>query len=102
MSTIYNGYFSDASRMFCIGNVSEENKKLVEITRQAVYLGLEQVKPWGHLGDIGQVINDLARANGYKVVTIVITVLLFVYGILRDKSGKVKLHSHEVYKPDVE
>lgn len=68
MSTIYNGYFSDASRMFCIGNVSEEKKKLVEITRQAVYLGLEQVKPWGHLGDIGQVINDLARANGYKVV----------------------------------
>ena len=41
-------------------------------------------------------------SNGYKVVTIVITVLLFVYGILRDKSGKVKLHSHEVYKPDVE
>lgn len=68
VSTVYNGYFSDASRMFCIGNVSEEKKKLVEITRQAVYLGLEQVKPWGHLGDIGQVINDLARANGYKVV----------------------------------
>lgn len=68
ISTIYNGYFSDASRMFCIGNVSEENKKLVEVTKQAVYLGLEQVKPWGHLGDIGQVINDLARANGYRVV----------------------------------
>lgn len=68
ISTIYNGYFSDASRMFCIGNVSEENKKLVEITRQAVYLGLEQVKPWGYLGDIGQVINDLATQNGYSVV----------------------------------
>ena len=68
ISTIYNGYFSDASRMFCIGNVSEENKKLVNITRKAVYLGLEQVKPWGYMGDIGQVINDFAKANGYSVV----------------------------------
>lgn len=68
ISTIYNGYFSDASRMFCIGDVSEENKKLVEVTRQSVYLGLEQVKPWGYLGDIGQVINDLATQNGYSVV----------------------------------
>lgn len=68
ISTIYNKYFSDASRMFCIGEVSEEKKKLVEITRQAVYLGLEQVKPWAHLGDIAQVINDLAKANGYSVV----------------------------------
>ncbi len=68
ISTIYNNYFSDASRMFCIGEVSPEKKKLVEITRQAVYLGLEQVKPWNHLGDIAQVINDLAKENGYSVV----------------------------------
>lgn len=68
ISTIYKGYFSDASRMFCIGEVSEEKKKLVEMTKQAVYLGLQQVKPWGHLGDIGQVINDLAKENGYSVV----------------------------------
>jgi len=68
VSTIYNNYYGDASRMFCIGNVSEEKKKLVDITRQAMYLGLEQVKPWGYLGDIGQVINDLAKENGYSVV----------------------------------
>lgn len=68
ISTIYKGYFSDASRMFCIGEVSEEKKKLVEVTKQAVYLGLQQVKPWGHLGDIGQAINDFAKENGYSVV----------------------------------
>lgn len=68
ISTVYNGYFSDASRMFCIGEVSEDKKKLVEITRECVYLGLEQVKPWGYLGDIGQVINDKAKENGYSVV----------------------------------
>ncbi|MDE7390687.1 MAG: methionyl aminopeptidase [Lachnospiraceae bacterium] len=68
VSTIYNGYFSDASRMFCIGNVSDENRRLVEVTKECVQLGLEQVKPWGHLGDIGQVINDNAKKNGYSVV----------------------------------
>lgn len=68
VSTIYNGYFSDSSRMFCIGNVSEEKKKLVEVTREAVYKGLEQVKPWGFLGDMGQAVNDYAKAHGYSVV----------------------------------
>lgn len=67
-STILNGYFSDSSRMFLIGNVSEENRKLVEVTRESMYLGLEQVKPWGFLGDMAQAVNDHAKANGYQVV----------------------------------
>jgi methionyl aminopeptidase len=67
-STIYNGYFSDSSRMFCIGNVSPENKKLVEVAKECVELGLAQVKPWGHLGDVAQAINDHAKANGFSVV----------------------------------
>ena len=68
VSTIYNGYFSDSSRMFCIGNVSEEKKKLVEVTRECVQLGLKQVKPWGFLGDMAQAVYDHARANGYSIV----------------------------------
>ncbi len=67
-STILNGYFSDSSRMFCIGNVSEKNKKLVDVAKECVELGLAQVKPWGHLGDVAQAINDHAMANGYSVV----------------------------------
>ena len=67
-STILHGYFSDSSRMFLIGNVSEEKKKLVEVTRECMYLGLEQVKPWGFLGDMAQAVNDHAKANGYQVV----------------------------------
>ena len=46
-STNYRGYYSDSSRMFCIGVVSEENRRLVEVTKECVQLGLEQVKPWG-------------------------------------------------------
>ena len=67
-STIYNGYFSDSSRMFCIGNVSYENKRLVDVAKKAVYVGLEQVKPWNFLGDMGQAINDFVKSNGYSVV----------------------------------
>lgn len=46
-STILNGYFSDSSRMFCIGEVSPEKKKLVQVTKECVELGLKEVKPWG-------------------------------------------------------
>ena len=67
-STILNGYFSDSSRMFCIGNVSDEDRKLVEVTKEAMMLGLEQVKPWGFLGDMGQAVNDHAKKHGYSVV----------------------------------
>lgn len=67
-STILNGYFSDSSRMYCIGDVSDENRKLVQVTKECVELGLAQVKPWGFLGDVGQAVNDHARANGYRVV----------------------------------
>ncbi len=68
VSTIYNGYFSDSSRMFCIGNVSEEKKKLVDVVKECVELGLEKVRPWGFLGDMGQAVNEHATANGYSVV----------------------------------
>ncbi len=68
VSTIYHGYFSDSSRMFCIGNVSEEKKRLVQVTKECVELGLEQVKPWGFLGDMAQAVNDHAAKNGYSVV----------------------------------
>lgn len=68
VSTNLNGYFSDSSRMFCIGDVSEENRKLVEETKNAVYEGLKQVKPWGFLGDMGQAVNDYVKSKGYSVV----------------------------------
>lgn len=67
-STILNGYFSDSSRMFCIGEVSKEKKRLVDVTKECVYKGLEEVRPWGFLGDMGQAVHDHAFSNGYTVV----------------------------------
>ena len=68
VSTILDGYFADSSRMFMMGNVSDEDKKLVEVTKEAMYKGLEMVKPWTFMGDMGQAVNDHAIANGYSVV----------------------------------
>lgn len=68
VSTIHNGFFSDSSRMFCIGEVSADKKRLVEIARESLQIGLAQVKPWTFLGDMGQAIHDFAVANGYTVV----------------------------------
>lgn len=68
VSTIYKGYFSDSSRMFCIGEVGAEKDRLVKVSGECVEEGLKQVKPWGFLGDMGQAVHDYARKNGYTVV----------------------------------
>lgn len=68
VSTILNGYYSDASRMFAIGNISERAQKLLQVTEECVKRGLEAAKPWGYLGDIADAINSHAKANGYSVV----------------------------------
>lgn len=51
-STIYKGYFSDSSRMYCIGNVSAEKRRLVDITKQSLEIGLQYVQPWRKIGDM--------------------------------------------------
>lgn len=68
VSTIYDGYYSDSSRMFCIGNVSDEARRLVKVVEESVQLGLKEVKPWTRIGNVGAAINDYVRKNGYSVV----------------------------------
>lgn len=68
VSTILNGYYSDASRMFAIGELSDRAKKILKATEECVEFGLAAAKPWGHLGDIADAINSHAQANGYSVV----------------------------------
>ena len=68
MSTIRDGYYSDSSRMFCIGDVDPEWRCLVEVTRESVQAGLAAVKPWGFLGDVSAAVNKVATDAGYTVV----------------------------------
>lgn len=67
-TTIVNGRFADASRMYCIGEVSKEAKRLVDVTKECLEAGIAAVKPWGHVGDIGAAIQEIAHKNGYSVV----------------------------------
>lgn len=68
VSTIKDGYFSDASRMFKIGKVSEAADKITDVAKECLEAGIKAVKPWGHLGDIGAAVQEVAEKNGYSVV----------------------------------
>lgn len=68
VSTILDGYFSDASRMFMIGNVSAEKQRLVNVTKECLLIGMKAAKPFGFVGDIGYAIQKHAEKNGYSVV----------------------------------
>ena len=67
-STILDGYYSDSSRMFCVGEVSPERQRLVDVTRECVEAGLAAIKPWGHLGDISHAVQAHAEEAGFNVV----------------------------------
>lgn len=69
VSTILDGYYSDASRMFVIGGkTTPEKQKLVDVARECLEIGMEAAKPYGFVGDIGHAIAQHAHKNGFSVV----------------------------------
>ncbi len=68
VSTIYKSYFSDASRMYLIGEVSPDRKRLVQIAKECRDIGIATAQPWTRLGDVGAAIQEHAEKNGYSVV----------------------------------
>lgn len=68
VTVIKDGYHGDTSRMFYIGEVSVQAKRLCDITYEAMWLGIAQVKPDATLGDIGHAIQVFAEKSGYSVV----------------------------------
>jgi methionyl aminopeptidase len=68
ITVIKDGYHGDTSRMFHVGEVSIQAKRLSELTYQAMWLGIKQVKPDATLGDIGYAIQSFAEKNGFSVV----------------------------------
>lgn len=67
-TTILDGYYADASRMFIIGETTPEKKKLVEVTKECLEIGMEAAKPWGVVGEIGKAIEKHAKKYHYGVV----------------------------------
>ena len=68
ITVIKDGYHGDTSKMFLVGKVAPHNKRLVDITLECLYKGIELVKPGAYLGDIGHVIQQHAESNNYSVV----------------------------------
>lgn len=69
ITTILNGYYADASRMYTVGKVKPEAERLVQVAKECMLIGIEAVHPWGHIGDIGAAVNAHAKKNGCSVVT---------------------------------
>lgn len=68
ITTILDGFHGDTSRMFLVGDVSDEARQLVEVTEQCLRAGIGAVAPGARLGDIGHAIQTLAERHGYSVV----------------------------------
>lgn len=68
VTTVYKGYFADASRMFLMGSVSDERRKLVQTAKESLHAGLKEVYPGKHLGDMGFAVYEFVRSRGYSVV----------------------------------
>lgn len=87
VSTILDGYYSDASRMFVIGQTTPEKQRLVDVAKECLEIGMNAARPYGFVRDIGNAIEKHAKKNGFSVV--------------RDLCGHgVGLEFHE--EPDVE
>lgn len=85
-TTILDGYYADASRMFIIGKTSPEKEQLVRVAKECLEIGAEAAKPWGFVGDIGYAIERHAKK--------------YHYGVVRDLCGHgVGMKFHE--EPDV-
>lgn len=65
---IYKGYHSDAARTYPVGNISEEAKKLIEVTRQSFFEGIKFAKAGNHLYDISNAIDAYVSGFGYGIV----------------------------------
>lgn len=68
VSTILDGYYSDASRMFVIGETTPDKQRLVDVTKECLEIGMAAARPWHFVGDIGKAIDKHARRHGFSVV----------------------------------
>lgn len=68
VTTILDGFYADASRMYKIGDVSERASKIVDVAKECLEAGLKAVKPYASVFDIGRAIEPIAIKNGYSIV----------------------------------
>jgi len=72
VGAVKDGYHGDAARTFLVGNVSEDKKKLVEVTKQCFFEAIKDLKEGSRIGDIGARVQRYAEKHGYSVVRILV------------------------------
>lgn len=72
VGAVKNGYHGDAARTFLVGNVSEEKKKLVEVTKECFFEAIKELKDGSRLGDIGARVQRHAEKHGFSVVRVMV------------------------------
>ncbi len=65
---LYKGYFGDAARTFEVGRVGEVARRLVEVTRRALEIAVETIRPGAHLSDVGHAVQSHVEGHGFSVV----------------------------------
>ena len=65
---VKNGYYGDSARTFPVGDISDQDKKLIEITQEALYLGINEAVPGNYVSDIGHAIQKFVEPKGYSIV----------------------------------
>ena len=68
ITVIKDGYHGDTSKMFCVGEVSPFAKRLIKVTQECLFLGIQQIKPGATFGDVGHVIQKHAESHRYSIV----------------------------------
>ena len=68
VTVIKEGFHGDASRMFAVGEPSVLAQRLIDVTKESLRRGIAAVRPGGHLGDIGAVIQEYAESEGFSIV----------------------------------
>lgn len=68
ITVIKDGYHGDTSKMFCVGEVSPFAKRLIKVTQECLFLGIQQIKPGATFGDVGYVIQKHAESHRYSIV----------------------------------
>ena len=63
-----NGYIADSSKTYLVGEVSDAARRLVQVTYEALWKGIKEVRPGARLGDVGHAIERHAKRHGYSVV----------------------------------
>lgn len=68
LGVIYEGYYGDAARSYAVGNIGEIQKKLLEVTERALYIGIEKARAGNRVGDISSAIQNYVESHGFSVV----------------------------------